>query len=65
MLCSEMLVQNLNLYFRSDANSQTGEVAGKVPVSTVKKTGFFFIVLAIAAAIARLILGIFMRGIWG
>ena len=46
-------------------NGQTGEVAGKVPVSTVKKTGFFFIVLAIAAAIARLILGIFMRGIWG
>lgn len=46
-------------------NGQTGEVAGKVPVSTVKKTGFFFVVLAIAAVIARLILGIFMRGIWG
>lgn len=46
-------------------NGQTGEVAGKVPVSTVKKTGFFFIALAIAAVIARLILGIFMRGIWG
>lgn len=46
-------------------NGQTGEVAGKVPVSTVKKTGFFFVALAIAAVIARLILGIFMRGIWG
>ena len=46
-------------------NGQTGEVAGKVPVSTVKKTGFFFIALAIAAVIARLILGVFMRGIWG
>lgn len=46
-------------------NGQTGEVAGKVPVSTVKKTGFFFIALAVAAVIARLILGIFMRGIWG
>ena len=46
-------------------NGQTGEVAGKVPVSTVKMTGFFFVVLAIAAVIARLILGIYMRGIWG
>ena len=46
-------------------NGQTGEVAGQVPVSTVKKTGFFFVALAIAAVIARLILGIFMRGIWG
>ena len=46
-------------------NGQTGEVAGKVPVSTVKKTAFFFIVLAIAAVIARFILGIVMRGIWG
>lgn len=46
-------------------NGQTGEVAGKVPVSKVKKTAFFFIVLAIAAVIARFALGIFMRGIWG
>lgn len=46
-------------------NGQTGEVAGQVPVSTVKKTGFFFIALAVAAAIARFGLGIFMRGIWG
>ena len=46
-------------------NGQTGEVAGKVPVSTVKKTAFFFIVLAIAAVVARFALGIFMRGIWG
>ena len=45
-------------------NGQTGEVAGKVPVSKVKKTAFFFIVLAIAAVIARFALGIFMRGIW-
>lgn len=46
-------------------NGQTGEVAGQVPVSTVKKTGFFFVALSIAAVIARLILGIFMRGVWG
>ena len=46
-------------------NGQTGEVAGKVPVSSVKKTAFFFIVLAIAAVIARFALGVFMRGIWG
>ncbi len=46
-------------------NGQTGEVAGKVPVSTVKKTAFFFIVLAIAAVVARFALGVFMRGIWG
>ena len=46
-------------------NGQTGEVAGKVPVSTVKKTAFFFIVLAIVAVIARFALGVFMRGIWG
>lgn len=46
-------------------NGQTGEVTGKVPVSTVKKTAFFFIVLAIAAVVARFALGIFMRGIWG
>ena len=46
-------------------NGQTGEVAGKVPVSKVKKTAFFFIVLAIAAVVARFALGIFMRGIWG
>ena len=46
-------------------NGQTGEVAGQVPVSTIKKTGFFFIALAVAAVIARFVLGIFMRGIWG
>lgn len=46
-------------------NGQTAEVAGKIPVSTVKKTGFFFIVLSIVAVIARLLLGVFMRGVWG
>ena len=46
-------------------NGQTGEVAGQVPVSCVKKTAVFFIILAIAAVIARFALGIFMRGIWG
>ena len=46
-------------------NGQTGEVAGQVPVSSVKKTAVFFIILAIAAVIARFALGVFMRGIWG
>ena len=46
-------------------NGQTGEVAGQIPVSTVKKTAVFFIILAIAAVIARFALGVFMRGVWG
>lgn len=46
-------------------NGQTGEVAGEVPVSPVKKMMFFFIVLAILAVITRFILGLIMRGFWG
>ena len=46
-------------------NGQTGEVAGDVPVSPVKKMMFFFIVLAILAVITRFILGLIMRGFWG
>ncbi|MBR4403882.1 MAG: hypothetical protein IKT10_02095 [Clostridiales bacterium] len=54
-----------NKYYYFAMNGQTGEVAGEVPVSPVKKMMFFFIVLGILAVITRFILGIIMRGFWG
>ena len=54
-----------NKYYYFAMNGQTGEVAGEVPVSPVKKTMFFFIVLGILAVITRFILGLIMRGFWG
>ena len=46
-------------------NGQTGEVAGNLPYSPIKKVMIFSVLLAVFAVITRLILGIFMRGIWG
>ena len=46
-------------------NGQTGEVAGKAPVSKVKQLMFFSVTLAITAVIARFIAGLFMGGFVG
>ena len=46
-------------------NGQTGEVAGRPPVSRLKRIVLFFIILAVAAAITRLILGMIMGGFVG
>ena len=54
-----------NKFYYFTMNGQTGEVAGTIPVSPVKKTMFFFIVLGILAVITRFILGLVMRGFWG
>ena len=54
-----------NKYYYFAMNGQTGEVAGQVPVSSVKKMMFFFIVLGILAVITRFALGLIMRGFWG
>ena len=54
-----------NKYYYFAMNGQTGEVAGQLPVSPVKKLMFFFIVLGILAVITRFVLGIIMRGFWG
>lgn len=54
---------NKNYYFAM--NGQTGEVAGELPVSPVKRVMLFFVLLGIFAVVARILLGIFMRGIWG
>lgn len=54
-----------NKYYYFAMNGQTGEVAGQLPVSPVKKMMFFFIVLGILAVVTRIILGIIMRGFWG
>lgn len=54
-----------NKYYYFAMNGQTGEVAGQVPVSPVKKLMFFFIVLGILAVITRFVLGLIMRGFWG
>ena len=54
-----------NKFYYFTMNGQTGEVAGNVPVSPVKKTMFFFIVLGILAVITRFVLGLIMRGFWG
>ena len=55
-----------NKFYYFAMNGQTGEVAGSVPVSPVKKMMFFFIVLGILAVITRFCLGLIMRGfIWG
>ena len=53
-----------NKYYYFAMNGQTGEVAGNIPVSPVKKMMFFFIVLAILAVITRFVLGLLMRGFW-
>jgi len=54
-----------NKFYYFAMNGQTGEVAGTVPVSPIKKMMFFFIVLGILAVITRFVLGIIMRGFWG
>lgn len=54
-----------NKYYYFAMNGQTGEVAGNLPASPVKKTMFFFLMLGIFAVVARLLLGLVMRGIWG
>ncbi len=54
-----------NKYYYFAMNGQTGEVAGQIPVSPVKKLMFFFIVLGILAVITRFVLGLIMRGFWG
>ena len=54
-----------NKFYYFAMNGQTGEVAGTVPVSPVKKMMFFFILLGILAVITRFLLGIIMRGFWG
>ena len=46
-------------------NGQTGEVAGKAPVSKVKQTMFYSVSLAITAVIARFIAGLIMGGFVG
>ncbi|MBR3143234.1 MAG: TFIIB-type zinc ribbon-containing protein [Clostridiales bacterium] len=55
----------MNKYYYFAMNGQTGEVAGQIPVSPVKKMMFFFIVLGILAVITRFVLGLIMRGFWG
>ncbi len=46
-------------------NGQTGEVAGIVPVSRLKKILFFFLVLGATAVIMRLIVGLILGGMVG
>jgi len=46
-------------------NGQTGEVAGKAPVSKVKQLAFYSVTLAIVAVIARFIAGLVMGGFVG
>ena len=46
-------------------NGQTGEVAGIPPVSRLKRLVLFFTVLAVAAAIVRLIAGLILGGLVG
>ena len=54
-----------NKFYYFAMNGQTGEVAGTVPVSPVKKMMVFFIALGILAVITRFVLGLIMRGFWG
>ena len=46
-------------------NGQTGEIAGVAPVSRLKRVVLFFIILAIAAAITRFVVGLLMGGFVG
>jgi len=52
-----------NYYFAM--NGQTGEVAGKLPVSKVKRLMFFSVTLAIVSLIVRFIMGLIMGGMVG
>lgn len=57
-----MSYKYLGKYYYFAMNGQTGEVAGKAPVSKVKQTMFFSVSLAVCAVIARFILGLIMGG---
>ena len=46
-------------------NGQTGEVAGIPPVSRLKRIILFFAVMAVLAAITRLLVGLLMGGFVG
>ncbi len=46
-------------------NGQTGEVAGKLPISNVKKVMHFSVTLAITSMIVRFLLGLIMGGFVG
>ncbi len=60
-----MSYKYLGKYYYFAMNGQTGEVAGKAPVSKVKQTMFFSVALAVCAVIARFILGLVMGGYVG
>lgn len=60
-----MSYKYLGKYYYFAINGETGEACGDMPVSPLKKSVFFFLVLGILAVVARFILGCFMRGIWG
>ena len=46
-------------------NGQTGEVAGKAPVSVVKRFILFFLILAVLAVVTKIIVGLMLGGYVG
>lgn len=60
-----MSYKYLGKYYYFAVNGQTGEATGNLPVSPLKRTVFFFVLLGILSVVARFILGCVMRGIWG
>ena len=55
----------LGKYYYFAINGQTGEIAGTLPVSRVKRLLLFSGILAVSAVIVRLIVGYFMGGYVG
>ncbi|MBO4578927.1 MAG: hypothetical protein J5715_02110 [Clostridiales bacterium] len=60
-----MSYKYLGKYYYFAINGQTGEVAGTLPISPVKKVVFFFILLAILAVIVRAVMALIMGGTFG
>ena len=60
-----MSYKYLGKYYYFAVNGQTGEVAGKLPISPLKKLIFFFVLLAIISVIVRAGLAFYLGGTFG
>ncbi|MCR4669568.1 MAG: hypothetical protein K5643_00095 [Saccharofermentans sp.] len=60
-----MSYKYLGKYYYFAVNGQTGEVAGTLPISPLKKAIFFFVLLAVLSLIVRGVMALIMGGMFG
>ena len=60
-----MSYKYLGKYYYFAINGQTGEVAGKLPISPLKRLVFFFVLLAVLALVVRGVMALIMGGTFG